>query len=90
MNYKLTLLVVSALIVMGCASSFPTIEDTHGDSVRSMIDNQIADPATAANPDPEPVMGYDGNKGEKVITNHTRNVATPEQTATQTVINIGK
>ncbi|MDH3645824.1 MAG: hypothetical protein OER80_03540 [Gammaproteobacteria bacterium] len=91
MKYKTSLIIAATLILGGCAPSSMRLDDTYGESVRSMIHNQIADPETAANPDPEAVLGYDGSKGERVLQTHTDNVAKAEPTINNEItLNIGK
>ncbi|MDH3588485.1 MAG: hypothetical protein OEQ74_03700 [Gammaproteobacteria bacterium] len=90
MNYKTIMILASALSFVGCATDSSRLEDTYGDSVRSMIYNQIADPETAANPDPDPVLGYDGSKAENVLDTHNKNVTKAEQTTKDINLDIGK
>ena len=91
MKYRTTLIIAFTLLIAGCAPNPVRVEASYGDSVRSMVHNQIANPQAAANPDREPVLGLDGSKGENVLSEHVDNVSKPAQETTNEItLNVGK
>lgn len=44
----------------GCAQTSPQWEKNFGTSLRASLASQVADPAAARNPNPNPVVGLDG------------------------------
>ncbi|MBT8138050.1 MAG: hypothetical protein KJO54_13630 [Gammaproteobacteria bacterium] len=84
------LLLISLAALTACAGAPSRLDNNFGDSVRSMVYNQIADPAVAANPDPAPVEGFDGEKGEVVLHEYQDNVTKPEQISNEIHLNIGR
>lgn len=76
--------------LVSCAGAPTKLDTTYGNSVRSMIYNQIADPAAAANPSPEAIQGLDGEKAEAVLSEHRNNVTKPDQVSNEITLNIGR
>ena len=63
MNARLTTLTAGLLalaILSGCAQTSPHWEKNFGTSLRASLAAQVADPAAARNPNPNPVIGLDG------------------------------
>lgn len=79
--------VLSTLILCACATNpeFPEF----GNSVRSMVEAQIANPDTISNPDEEPVDGYAGTRAERVVREHDDNVTRPDETNNVINVSIG-
>lgn len=79
--------IATALTLGACATNpeFPNF----GDSVRTMVQQQIANPDTISNPSEEPVEGFPGTRGEQVVSEHDNNVARPEDTSNVINVSIG-
>lgn len=65
MNTRLNTLttLAAALLVLacsGCVQTSPHWDKNFGTSLRASLASQVADPAAAANPNPNPVAGLDG------------------------------
>lgn len=68
----LTLLLAAALA--GCATDYPRVDAALGKSQAQMIQAQTLDPAAAANPPAlAPAVG-DGQRLERVLTEHRRDI----------------
>lgn len=60
-----------------------------GESVRSMVQQQTANPETIATPDEEPVDGIAGERGERIVHEHNENVTRPEESSNTINVSIG-
>lgn len=85
------ILVITALIISGCALSEPRRHEADfGNSVRNMIAEQTYDPDAAARHADQIPDGYDGELGSNVIKAYRKDVAKPKKIDRPIQIQIGK
>ncbi len=82
LNTIAALLVVAGLT--GCAQTSPNFDRNFGTSVRASLAAQVADPAAARNPNPNPVTGMDGRAAAAAGQRYEASFAQPP--AQQTMI----
>ena len=64
---KLTFAALILAAATACSTDPVRVEQDYGNSVRHMIDAQMADPQAARNPSADLPGALDGDKGEKAI-----------------------
>jgi len=88
-----TILILTLMLgiwISGCTTTGPeNVERDYGNSVRQMIAGQTLDPSTAANPDPDPLDGGDGDRLNKVLDTYRGDVSSPEDVGQPIVISVG-
>ncbi len=78
---------LALLAAGGCTVTEPVaLEADFGESVRQMVRAQTLYPAAADDPDPNPVRGLVGEKGDAVLDAYRKDVSRP--TEVNNVINI--
>ena len=79
MNTRLN--TIAALLALaslaGCANSSPQWERNFGNSLRESLAAQVADPAAARNPHPNPVVGLDGRAAAAASQRYEASFAQP-------------
>jgi outer membrane murein-binding lipoprotein Lpp len=65
-----------ALMLAGCVSPTPRFDKHFGESVRTNLAAQVANPAAAANPDP--VQGVDGRAARGAQERYEKSFTQPE------------
>ena len=77
-------------VTAGCASETPYVDARWGESVRSMITAQTADPMAAALPSAEAPQEGDGQRIETTLENYRKDVARgTADVQRDVVINVG-
>ena len=84
---RTVLFAAASLMLGGCAEN-PELPE-FGDSVRVMVQQQIANPDTIAAPSEESVEGFAGTRGEQVVREHDQNVTRPEENSNVINVSIG-
>ena len=83
------LLVVIAVFASGCSRQ-PTVPTAEfGETVRSVMESQIADHEAAIHPNPNAVEGSDPYRLDAALDAHRQNVADPREVQQPIVINTG-
>jgi type IV pilus biogenesis protein CpaD/CtpE len=77
------------LAVTACSTDPVRVEQDYGNSVRQMIEGQIANPEAARQPSADLPGGLDGARGEKVIEAH-RNPPQGGKSSSSVQIRIGQ
>ena len=77
LNTIAALLAVAGLA--GCAQTSPHWEKNFGTSLRESLASQVADPAAARNPNPNPVTGLDGRAAAAASQRYEASFATPSK-----------
>jgi type IV pilus biogenesis protein CpaD/CtpE len=78
------------LAVTACSTDPVRVEQDYGNSVRQMIEGQIANPEAARRPSTELPGGLDGARGEKVIEAHRNPPQTGGKSSSAVQIRIGQ
>jgi type IV pilus biogenesis protein CpaD/CtpE len=78
------------LAVTACSTDPVRVEQDYGNSVRQMIEGQIANPEAARRPSTELPGGLDGARGEKVIEAHRNPPQTGGKSSSAVQIQIGQ
>lgn len=84
MNKSITV-ILTVLLISGCASEPSRLDAAFGSSVSSMIEAQTLNPYAGAG-DVKPVMGMDGKKAEGNLEAYRQDVQ--KKTEIQNIINI--
>lgn len=83
---KQGLALAGILLLAGCADwgSDPfRVQRDYGNSVRSLVANQINDPYTAEHPSPQPLDGIEGNKANRILDQAYRtDIGSPQRVRT--------
>lgn len=89
-NKYFVIILAAALtfISSGCANQSRTAAD-FGNSVRSMVVQQIFDMNAASSPDPNAVLGGDPDRLNNTLDGHRKDVAQPSDVAAPITINLG-
>ena len=77
------------VLAAGCASD-SRVDAGFGDAVRSTVEAQLYDPATASNPSPDVVEGTDGQRMQTVMEAHRGQAGSAESVSNPIVINVGE
>jgi hypothetical protein len=88
------LILVSLVLVAAtsaCSGTGPrNVERDYGNSVRQMVAGQTLDPATANNPDPNPVDSGDGDRLNNVLEAYRGDFSKPAEVGRDIQINVSK
>ena len=82
MNTRLATLTAGLLAIAslsGCAQTSPHWEKNFGTSLRASLAAQVADPAAARNPNPNPVLGLDGSAAAAVARRYEASFSRPAE-----------
>ena len=88
MNKIVLLTAFAAVAFTGCASKTRTEAD-YGNSVRVMIQSQVADPRTLTNPSTAPVTGADPDMVNAAVNALRGEVSKPEDVKRDIVLKVG-
>ena len=85
------LLVVISVFAIGCSRqpTVPVPEAEFGDTVRSVMESQIADHEAAIHPNPNAIEGSDPYRLDAALDAYRQNVADPQVVQQPLIINTG-
>jgi type IV pilus biogenesis protein CpaD/CtpE len=87
--------IITALVASGTVAACTTVsapqavQDDFGNSARSLIQAQTANPATLANPSAAPVTGVEPEYANNIVTEFREGVSKPEDVKTPIVMRVG-